>query len=363
VRPPEDPTTRARVVELRRRLAETKARLDAGRWRDAVKEGTELAREARTVGYHPLMAEVLAVVGVARQKLAESAEGVQGAVQALEEAFWEADASRDDDVRVEAATNLVWSVGYLQSKFVESDRWIRTAQAVLTRMGGHDLQRAWLLNNQGSVDEVQGKKEEALRAHEEALALKAKAWGSADHPDVGISEGNIAVVLQDLGRNQEALAHVDRAITIGTHGLGAEHPDVAVQMSNRGEILNALGRYRDARQSFERARITWERELGLDARNLAYALTGIGESYLAERDAVSAVMPLERAWKIRAAKEADPQRRGETLFALARALWDSERDRARAETLGREARDAYAKTEVKAKLAEVEAWLAQRKKS
>ena len=172
----------------------------------------------------------------------------------------------------------------------------------------------------------------------------------------------MSVVLQDLGRHQEALAHVDRAIEILSHGLGAEHPEVAVQVSNRGEILNALGRYRDARQSFERARIIWERELGLDARNLAYALTGIGESYLAERDAVSAVVPLERAWKIRAAKEADPERRGETLFALARALWDSERDRDRAAAFAREARDAYGKTEVKAKLDEVDSWLAQRKK-
>jgi serine/threonine protein kinase/tetratricopeptide (TPR) repeat protein len=359
VRPPEDPSTRARVGDLRRRLAELKARSDAGRWRDSIHEGEELLREARNVGYRPLIAETLMVLGFNQLKITDSIAGEAS----LQEAFWQADASRDDDVRADAATSLVWDYGYLQSKFKEADRWATMSEAVLTRLGGHDLQRAWLLNNKGGVDEVQGHKEEALRAHEEALALKTRAWGSADHPDVGLSEGNIAVVLQDLGRYQEALAHVDRAVTIATQGLGAEHPDLAVQMSNRGEILNLLGRYREARQSFERARIIWERELGLEARNLAYALTGIGESYLAEGDAVSAVVPLERAWKIRAAKEADPERRGETLFALARALWDSERDRLRAEALAHEARDAYGKTEVKAKLAEVDAWLARRKKS
>jgi serine/threonine protein kinase len=359
VRPPEDPSTRARVDDLRRRLAELKARVDAGRWNDGVKEGGELTREARSVGYRPLIAETLMVLGFNQLKVADAV----GGARSMEEAFWQADASRDDDVRADAAASLVWAYGYLQSKFGESERWGKTSEAVLTRLGGHDLQRAWLLNNQGSVDEVQGHKEQALREHEEALALKAKAWGSKDHPDVGFSEGNIAVVLQDLGRYQEALAHVDRAVEIESHALGAQHPDLAVQLSNRGEILNALGRYREARQSFERARIIWERELGLDARNLAYALTGIGESYLAEGDAVSAVVPLERAWKIRAAKEADPERRGETVFALARALWESERDRPRAEALAREARDAYGKTEVKAKLAEVDAWLARRKKS
>ena len=131
---------------------------------------------------------------------------------------------------------------------------------------------------------------------------------------------------------------------------------------NRGEILNALGRYREARRSFEGARIIWERELGLDHRNLAYALTGIGESYLDERDPVPAVAPLERAWKIREAKESDPVRRGATRFALARALWDSERDPARAVVLARGARDAYAQANDKAKVSDIDAWLAARNK-
>ena len=37
VRPPEDPVTRAKVAELRRRLAELKARSDAGRWKEVLK--------------------------------------------------------------------------------------------------------------------------------------------------------------------------------------------------------------------------------------------------------------------------------------------------------------------------------------
>jgi tetratricopeptide (TPR) repeat protein len=197
---------------------------------------------------------------------------------------------------------------------------------------------------------------------EEALALKQKSWGP-DHPDVGISEGNVAVALEDLGRDQEALAHVDRSIELLTHALGAEHPELATQLMNRGEILNTLGRYREARRSFEGARIIWERELGLDHRNLAYALTGIGESYLAERDAVSAVAPLERAWKIREAKETDPLRRGATRFALARALWDSERDHDRAEDLARGAREAYAQANERTKIADVDAWLAAHSKA
>jgi serine/threonine protein kinase len=356
VRPPEDPATRARVDDLRRRLADLKARFQAGAWAGVAGASDALATEARALGYQPLTAEVLALVGHERLKLADGARSAS----ALEEAFWQADASRDDDVRADVATYLVYTFGYLENDYVQSDRWASAADAVLRRLGGHELQRAWLLNNLSSVDGLRGRKEEGLRYAEEALALKQKAWGP-DHPDVGISEGNVSVALEDLGRDQEALAHVDRSIEILSHGLGAEHPEVATQLMNRGEILNGLGRYREARRSFEGARIVWERELGLEHRNLAYVLTGIGESFLSEREALSALTPLERAWKIREAKETDPARRAETRFALARALWDSERDRVRGQSLAQGARDAYVQAGDKAKVAEVDTWLASRK--
>jgi tetratricopeptide (TPR) repeat protein/tRNA A-37 threonylcarbamoyl transferase component Bud32 len=355
---PEDPDVRARIAALRARLADLKAGYDAGRWRESLTASTALAAEARQVGFQPLIAEALELVGNIRIK---SGEG-PAASAALEEAFWQADASRDDEVRAGVATQLVWSTGYLQGDRAAADRWARLANGVLSRVGGHELQRAWLLNNQAVLGPgAAGHAEEQVGALVAAAALKTKVLGP-DNPDVGITEGNIAVVLQELGRYQEALEHVGRAIDIETRGYGAEHPELAVQLSNRGEILNALGRPHDARQSFERARIIWERELGLDSRNLAYALTGIGESYLADGDAANALVPLERAFKIRVAKESDVQRRGETAFALARALWDANRDRGRSRTLAEQARDDYGRAALASKRSDVEAWLAKHAK-
>ena len=352
VRPPEDPATRARVSDLRHQLAGLKALFDAGRYREGLKTAPGLVAEARALGYQPLVAETLALMGTMYTKSNDS----HMAEQALVESYFAADASRHDEVRAEDALFLVWVVGYQQGRYVEAQRWAKTADAVLQRLGGHELLHAWLLNNLGGIFELQGEREAALRAQQEGLALKEQALGR-DHPDVGVSEGNLAVVLAALGRNQEALAHVDRSIEILETGLGAGHPDLATQLMNRGEILNALGRYRDGRASFERARIIWERELGLDNRDLAYALTGIGVSYLAEADPSSAIVPLERAFKIREAQETDPSRRAETRFALARALWESRRDRGRARVLAEEAREGYAKAAVKAKLAEGDSWL------
>ena len=116
----------------------------------------------------------------------------------------------------------------------------------------------------------------------------------------------------------------------------------------------------DALASFERARVIWERELGLDDRNLAFALTGIGATYLAEGDAASALAPLERAFKIREAHEVDPARRADTRFALARSLWETNRDRVRARALAEQAKEGYATSAAKPKVAEVDSWLRAR---
>src|SRR6185312_15510304 len=273
VRPPEDPTTRARVGELRHRLADMKALYDSGRYREGLQVAPRLIEDARAVRYEPLVAETAAAIG----KMESKSNDVPAAEKMLVASYLAAEASRDDEVRAEDATNLVWVVGYQQGRHGDGERWAKYADAILQRIGGHELLQAWLLNNLGGIYQREGEREAALRVQQQALA-----------------------------RNQEALEHVDRSLAILENGLGASHPELAIQLNNRGEILDALGRAREARSSFEKARIIWERELGLDNPDHAYALTGIGVSYLAEGDAISAITPLERAFKIREAKESDP---------------------------------------------------------
>jgi hypothetical protein len=104
----------------------------------------------------------------------------------------------------------------------------------------------------------------------------------------------------------------------------------------------------------------WERELDHDSRNLAYALTGIGRSYLQEANPGNALVPLERAFKIRTAQETDPSKRAETAFALACALWETSRDRGRALRLAEAARADYERAKSAPKVTAIEAWLRTR---
>src|SRR5204863_5063347 len=174
-------------------------------------------------------------------------------------AFRVADSARHDEVRAEIAVNLVYVVGYLEGQFKEGQAWAKTAESILKRLGGHELLRAWLLNDIGCVYDLNGNKEAAVRAEQDALTLKGKVLGDR-HPDLGISEANLAMALQGLGRNDEALAHVNRSIEIIEGGLGAAHPDVATSLNTRGDVLNSLGRYQEARQAFQQAQGIWERE-------------------------------------------------------------------------------------------------------
>jgi tetratricopeptide (TPR) repeat protein len=357
IRPPDDPAAVARVAEVRKQLAALKARFDAGRWKDGLKDGPKLTTQAREVGYEPLLAESLMLLG----KIFLKAGNHREAEKTFVEAFATADASRHDEVRAEVAEALVYVVGYQAARFDEAYRWAQIATAILSRLGGHDLLRAWLFNDLACVLNQQGRHPEAIQSAMRAIELKRKTLGS-EHPDVGISEINVAIALQAGARPEEALTHVQRALVLMEKGLGASHPDVATPLMDGGEILSILGRRSEAQTDFERARTILERELGPESLWLSYVLTDIGTTYLADGDPDRALPALERAYKIQESQEPEPSKRADVTFALARALWESH-SRSRSRILARDAEDEYGKASTKDKVIEVQNWLRDRSAS
>jgi serine/threonine-protein kinase len=65
--------------------------------------------------------------------------------------------------------------------------------------------------------------EDALRNYEHALALRRKTLG-LEHPRTAILQHNLAVVLMELGRKKEALAHAKAAVDVRARSLPADHP-------------------------------------------------------------------------------------------------------------------------------------------
>jgi eukaryotic-like serine/threonine-protein kinase len=325
--PPADPETRRKVAVLRDRLVACKALQDAGRYTRALEDAMQVVSEARALRHRPLIAEALNRLAQLQLDTGHPRE----AAATFDEAVFLAQATSHDELVTEVATAQIYVAGYLERDMARARLWMSHARAFLDRIGGHELLRAWMLNNVGVVLDADGQYEEAATEFSKALQIKERVLGK-DHPDVSYTLANLAYTLASLGRPLEALEQSDRSVGIIGRVFGEEHPDMAVQLVSRAEILNQLGRYQAARGDAGRAVGIQERELGPACVNLIFALAPLGDAELGLGQPAQAVEPLERALQLaEAAGLADELPR--LRFALARALWESARDRPRARQL------------------------------
>jgi tetratricopeptide (TPR) repeat protein len=231
---------------------------------------------------------------------------------------------------------------------------------MLSRLGpGHDVIRAWIVENQANIRLQEHRTREALQLMREALALKERAL-PRDHPDIANSRICVAEALFETGDADGAIANNLAGQEIFRRAYGPDGPWMAQSLSNLGEYLVAVGRFPEALQNFRIALQRWESQLGPDHRFLGYALVGMGIAHWKEGRPLEAVAPLERALQIREAHEPDPAVVAETRFSLARVLWDVGRERARARHLVEAARAFFERTPARADQArEVTRWLAE----
>jgi len=355
---PRDEATRAKIADLRARLAAAKTLAAMGRYDEANAEGRAVIAEARALGNRGLLAQALGTVAWFGSGTMFHPE----ILPLLEESVWTALAVKRDDVAAQSATYLQSAVGYYLARPDEGRRWGALATALLDRLGpGHDVLRSWVVNGEGAMRGQEGDFAGALDAFERALALKQKAL-PPDHPDVGLGIDNVGDALHRLGRNDEALAMNQRAAEIARKAYGPASPELARETNNRGECLLALGRAREALAAYEDARDHWG-SADTESPTLAFPLTGIGESLLALGRPREALEPLEHALRLRDAAAVDPMLLAQTRFALARALADAGGAEGRALSLARQARAAYAAAAKAIGARErdkVDAWLARR---
>ena len=144
--PPRDPLLRQQVDRLRQRAAEARALGDAGRWKQGIAKAQPLLDEAAKLGYEPVVAEVLALLGFLDGMMGDAKEAAEYSERALV-------AGRGDPVRrgrCGRGRDAGRDRGLLLGRPEEGERWGRFADAILKRMGpGHERLQAWLANNRG----------------------------------------------------------------------------------------------------------------------------------------------------------------------------------------------------------------------
>lgn len=229
---PTTPEARARVDTGYGRLAEARAQELAGRYEDAVAVARDVADEALAVEHDPLYAS-------AQHRMA-SALGLMGHFGAAEEhlldAILAAERSRDEATATDAWIDLIWMVGVEQTRHQEALRWVRFAEASLTRMGDDPLRRAALDHNRAGVLYRLERYDEALASYQRAYGVQRAQLGE-QHPIVAQTVNHIGNVLIMQERYDEARRKCEQALEIRRETLGADHPRVAAPLNNLSEIL------------------------------------------------------------------------------------------------------------------------------
>ncbi|HEY2729875.1 MAG TPA: protein kinase [Polyangia bacterium] len=336
IKPPADPATVRRVQSVRADLARFVALRDAGHCGDAQRMQDALIGTARATGYQPLLAETLFEAA----RLGDNCGDQVQMLDLFRESVTVALVARHDEVAASGALLLAGVLADRVRQPAAGRDWLRVGRALLARLGERPEIEAWALNAEATIYAAEGKGADSVAAYQRAHALKERVVGR-DNYDTILGLMNVGVGFEYAGKYEESCAASAASREAMSRLLGPDHPSVALASNNEGESLNFLHRYADARVAFQRADDIWRRAEA-DVAFRSYALTGLGIAYLGEGKAAEAVAPLEEALRVRVAKQFDPERVGETRFALARALWAKPAERERARSLARQALADYA---------------------
>ncbi len=120
------------------------------------------------------------------------------------------------------------------------DLWQAALATAERANGSGSAATATALGNLGIVLQDLGRLDDAREAQERALGIKEKVYGP-EHHEVAITLGNLGVVLKQLDDLPAARAMEERALAIFQRRLPAAHPSIAQACGNLAYTLERLG--------------------------------------------------------------------------------------------------------------------------
>lgn len=134
--------------------------------------------------------------------------------------------------------------------------------------------------------------EGALQCWEMALDIRTQVLGE-EHKDVSNTRNNLGIALGRLGREEEAMVHLQKALEIRTALYGSKHQDIAATHHNIGNVRQQSCDYTGALESFDEAKRIQQELQGDSSVQVARAWNAIGhlhfetQQYTKARDAYS----------------------------------------------------------------------------
>ena len=422
VRPPADPTTRDRLVGLRRRLAEARAQANVGKLAQALAGATAVVSEASALAYRPFEAVVLIALSTIRQRAGDW----QGALDAARDAMRAADAghdgaraaeaqsyitfllgtrlgrpaeaeaaARDTEARLESLTELdprsrlnilkFCATGFMSAGKPEEARArylaaLRLLDQLRPRAGARPAgsaasvieddddaaSRGGLLSHLAWIDAQVGRFTNAVVQFQQAAAVYTQVFGESN-PDVALFTLDVGVMRYLLGQEQEAAAALERARSL-IDRFSPDNPIKVTALDYLGFVLLRRGEPARARQLFQQALEIIERTKLTDHPALPITLLGLARDQLQEAsaagttaDAPAVVTMLERAVDVGERTHADPWELAWVRFELVRALSARPQEAGRIQRLVEQIKETYSHLPELAgpERATFEAWLAR----
>ncbi|MBL9106001.1 MAG: serine/threonine protein kinase [Myxococcales bacterium] len=252
-------------------LAEARALERAGQYDRALAPARAALERARARGLHRREAAVLLRLGLLQERTGAGDD----AGDSLAAAYFAAESAGHRGVRAEAAIHLVHVSGGPPRPPAADALWLRLAESIAAGLGDGALDlRAALLQHRGRAAIARGDLDAARADLADALALETRRLGDG-HPALAAIHEELGDALLLAGRDDEALAHHERAITVAEVTLGPDHPSTARRVLARGQVHERRGELEAALRDDLRALAVWQQAYGEHPR-LIWPLTCAG---------------------------------------------------------------------------------------
>ena len=227
---------RQRVEEVGARITRAEVLGYGGELDEAIELAEGALEEAETLDYPPLVAHALRVLARAYK-----AKGrLEDAEAALSRAMTEALGAGDEWAAARAAIGLIDYVAADAKRTAERKRWANVAEGIITKLGSPPDLEGGLALTQAVALRREGDPAAALQQAEKAVELLTVANGE-NHTRTAHAYEEVGIAMDMLGRAEDGVANVTKALEIERKVWGEEHPRVGRVADQPRDHVRAVG--------------------------------------------------------------------------------------------------------------------------
>ena len=200
----------------------------------------------------------------------------------------------DRDTAASAMLELAYALGHASSGFDEAVRWLATARDLAEEIGWSPQRLSRIQEKSVEIHFFAGKDDEVVR--QAGTLLESAPPGSAS-----LRVGILSLLARSVsrqGRFDEALALHDEALTLAEKTAGPDHPQTARVLANRVHTLKALGHPGEVERSLERVLAIREAIFGAQAPVVGETHSYVATAAAERGDVATAELHFGRAIEI-----------------------------------------------------------------